>query len=272
MKMPRPYGIVVSSQKGGVGKTTIAVNLATALTRLGYKVLLIDADYSNPSVGFHLGMQEANIGLRAVVTGRAKLPNAVAIHNPTGLHVLPGEISSKPFRVTPEHSRTLYNQLANSSYNFIVVDMPPGAMPMEEVRQFGGEGSLETLIVMTPEMAACAAAIRLGNFYEHIRIQHNMIANRVRNRRYELSIGEIEDAVGENLLSTLPEDENVPISVSQHIPVVLLKGNSGFSKGIKSLARRVSSKVAYEPAGEAAGARQAGVGFWAWFGRLFRRG
>jgi septum site-determining protein MinD len=267
--MPNPYSIVVSSQKGGVGKTTISVNLATSLRQVGYKVLVVDADYSNPSVGFHLGLQETNAGVRAVIEGRAKLADTVAVHNPTGLHVLTGEISTKGFHLDERQENKLKDQLEKSNYNFVVIDMPPGAMRLEEVEPFFYKNSCEVLIVLTPEMAACASAIRLAKIYEKIRVPHSMVANKVKNKGYELGISEIEDAVGESLIATLPEDENVPVSIAQHIPVLLMNSKAPFSRGIKRLTRRISNRVDYEPEGEPLDRG----GFMAWLRRLFfRRG
>lgn len=268
MNMAKPYSIIVSSQKGGVGKTTISVNLATALRQRGYKVLLVDADYSNPCVGFHLGLEGANAGLRSVVTGKAKLEDVVALHNPTGLHVLTGEISAKPFHPDLRQNRKLYNELERSSYNFVVIDMAPGTSRLGDVMQLCCENSREVLIVLTPEMSACSSAIRLAGFYEKMHVPHSILANRVKNRRYELAIGEIEDAVGENLVATLPEDENVPISIAQHIPVVVLMGRSSFSVAAKELARKISNKVDYSPGESAEKASGSGGGFVSWLMRL----
>ena len=270
MSMPKPYSIIVSSQKGGVGKTTISVNLSTALGQSGYKVLLVDADYSDPCVGFHLGLENANAGLRAVVTGRAKLENVVVLHNPTGLHVLTGEITAKPFHPSASQQKYLRESLEKSGYDFVIIDMPPGAEDLEEVEAFCCENSRQVIIVLTPEMSACSSAIRLAQIYEKQHILHNMVANRVKNKAYELSVSEIEDAVGEGLMGVLPEDENVPISIAQHIPVLLLKNRSGFSGAIKSLARRASNRVGYEP-GEERYVPHRGGGFFAWLMRLFGR-
>jgi MinD-like ATPase involved in chromosome partitioning or flagellar assembly len=267
MSMPKPYSIIVSSQKGGVGKTTIAVNLATAIRQRGYKVLLVDGDYSNPSVGFHLGMEGANTGIRAVVTGKAKLANTVAVHNPTGLHVLINEITSKPFHPDSRQQQNLHEELERSGYDFVIMDMPPGAEDLDEVAAFCCEGNKEALIVLTPEMSACSAAIRLAALYEKQHVLHSMVVNRVRNRRYELGIEEIENAVGEGLIGILPEDENVPISIAQHIPVALLKGRSDFSNAMNNLSRRISDRVGWEPSSERK--EYSGRGFFAWLRRLF---
>ncbi len=249
-KTSKPYSIIVSSQKGGVGKTTISVNLATAIRQHGYKTLLIDADYSNPCVGLHLGMGSANAGLRAVIAGKAKLIDVVAVHNPTGLHVLVNEMTSRNFNPSISQQQILRKELVKSGYDFVIIDMPPGAENIEGVKEFCDENSRSAFLVLTPEMAACASAIRMAQICEKHHINHSMLANKVRNRRYELRMDEIEEAIGEGLIGVIPDDENVPISIAQHIPVVLLNGSCDFSRSIKNISRKVCSRVGYEPGGD----------------------
>ena len=88
--MRNSYSIRVSSQKGGVGKTTVAINLAVALSMHNYRVLLVDADMISPSVGFFMGMESANIGIRDVIDGKADSSQAIIRHNVSGVDVIPG--------------------------------------------------------------------------------------------------------------------------------------------------------------------------------------
>jgi len=191
------------------------------------------------------------------------------VHNPTGLHVLTNEITSKPFRPSISQQQDLHKDLEKAGYDFVIIDMPPGAENLESVKELCGEDSREALIVLTPEMAACASAIRLAQMSERQRIKHNMIANRIRNKGYELRLDEIEEAIGESLIGALPEDENVPASIAQHIPVLLMNGHSEFSRAIKGFSRKISNRVGYEP-GEEVGMR--GRGLFAWLRRLFAWG
>jgi MinD superfamily P-loop ATPase len=78
----RPYIIRMSSQKGGVGKTTIAVNLSTALSVKGYRVLLVDADIYNPCITFYLGLRSPTVGFKDVLLGKSKLEKSDILYSP----------------------------------------------------------------------------------------------------------------------------------------------------------------------------------------------
>jgi len=247
--MPKLRMLAVVSQKGGVGKTTVAVNIAVKLTALNYKVLLIDADYSNPSVGFHLGLQNVNIGFKAVMNGLSDLRNSVAIHDPTGLHVLPGEISSQMPTFTIESINRLEKQLEEMNYDFLVWDTAPGPMDytvLNELSKFKDIGLFEALLIMTPELSATTSAIRLAHQYGNVRMPYSLVLNRVENKAYELRVNDIEDAIGESIFANLPEDENVPASIATHIPLVVLKPKSPFSVSISHMTRRLLSRVDVE--------------------------
>src|SRR3989344_74108 len=82
--MAKIYGII--SAKGGVGKTTSAINLAAALNKLGEDVMIVDANFSTPNVGLHLGAPVVPVTLNHVLDGKANARNAVYEHN--GLKVL----------------------------------------------------------------------------------------------------------------------------------------------------------------------------------------
>ncbi len=234
--LSKPYILGVSSQKGGVGKTTISVNLSIALKSFNYKVLLVDSDTTNPSIGFHLGLERVNIGYRDVLYDKAELTDAIAVHGATGLHVLPGTINSKPFTPSATNIQKLGNKMMKSNYDFIIFDTAPGFVE-EDLSSYYNEA----LILTTPEMSACTSSIRLAHEYDQIKVKHNLIVNRIKNRKYEISIGEIEDIYEKRVTGAIPEDEIVPISVSEHIPAYVVSPNSRFSSSIRNVARKYAS-------------------------------
>ena len=235
MRLDKPYIMGVSSQKGGVGKTTLSVNLSVALKGFGYRVLLIDSDISNPSVAFHLGLEKVNIGYKNVLYGKSDLEDATVVHAPTGLHVLPGTIDAKPFNPGQANIPALGDAVKKTNYDFVIFDTAPGFVE-EDLSDYYGEA----LILTTPEMSACTSSIRLAHQYDSVKVRHNMVVNRIKNKNYELSIGEIEDIYEKKVLGSIPEDEIVMIGVAEHIPAYLLNPNSKFANSIRVLVQKYS--------------------------------
>jgi len=226
-----PYIIRVSSQNGGVGKTTVAVNLAIALQEKGYRTLLIDADTSNPSVGFHLGMTNVNTGFKHMLSKETKLKDVISIHAPSGLHVICGVIGSKPFSLDKENIKTIYSKMKNTNYAFIIIDTQPGYSIDYMAKIYD-----EALLVTTPEIPAVASVIRLANSFDKIHLKHYLVINKLGRYKYDIHPREIEETYGGKAIGMLPEDEIVPVSIAEHIPAVMLDKKARFSRAIMYLA------------------------------------
>ncbi len=230
-----PYIIRVSSQKGGVGKTTVAVNLAVALQGLGHTVLLVDADTINPSIGFHMGLEGANIGFKSIVLGKARLGNVTAMHGPSGVHVIPGLINAKQFLLTHSQERRIDALLRATHYQFAIIDTEPGYTSLNKYID-------KALIITTPDMPGCSSAVRLATAFDRLRVQHELIVNRVRNRKYEMPLGDIEELYERKVFGVLPEDDIVPESVEAHIPAYIMNSRTRFSRDMRALAQKVVSQ------------------------------
>lgn len=255
--MSKPYVVRISSQKGGVGKTTVATNLAVALKLFRYKVLLVDADLANPSIGFHLGLSDVNLGYKHVLTGKSHIKNVITIHAPTGLHVIPGVLSGTDFIPTSEQLRKIGEGFRSMNYDFILVDTSPGLFV------YGPNVNLydEALILTTPDMSSCTSCIRLSHMYNKYKLKNHLVVNRIKNRKYEISLDEIEELFGERAVGAFPEDEIVPISIAEHIPAYLLNRRAEFSRRIADLSGLYGPKAGPE-------ITEQGGGIWAFIKRL----
>ncbi|MGC8776421.1 MAG: AAA family ATPase [Candidatus Micrarchaeia archaeon] len=256
-----PYIMRISSQKGGVGKTTVAVNLAVSLQRRGYRTLLIDADTTNPSIGFHLGMTNVNVGLKDITKKEAQLKDYISIHGPSGLHTICGTIDSKPFTLSEENAKVIYSKIKSANYAFIIVDTQPGYTTEYIAKVYD-----EALLITTPEAPAVASIIRLAHSFDKLHLKHHLVINKLGMHRYELHPKEIEEAYEGKAIGILPEDEIVPMSIAEHIPAVMLSKRAKFSQAAMALAETYSAMSDVEPQ-----ERFVKVSFWNRLWSLFRR-
>ncbi|MGC8622418.1 MAG: MinD/ParA family ATP-binding protein [Candidatus Micrarchaeia archaeon] len=253
--MQDPYIIRVASQKGGVGKTTISVNLSCALQSNGYRTLLIDADTTNPSVGFHVGLEKSNIGYKQLLYKKAKLRDVISVHAPTGLHVVTGTINSKPFVATEQEIKPLISELKKTNYNFIIVDTQPGYYALGITKYVD-----ESLLVTTPDMPSIASIIRVATLLDGQKGRHSLVINRIRNRKYEVNKREIEEMYEGRVVGTLPEDDIVPISIEEHIPAYVMDYRNRFSRAVQQLSKFYGSgSESYKESGSSGSSKS---GFW----------
>src|SRR3989338_8055195 len=89
--------ITITSGKGGVGKTTSAINIGAALNYLGKDVIVVDANLTTPNIGLHLGAPIVPVSLNHVLSGKAKISDALYEHE-SGLKIIPSSLSIKELR------------------------------------------------------------------------------------------------------------------------------------------------------------------------------
>ena len=149
--------IGVASGKGGVGKTTVVVNLATALTELENRVCIVDGNITASNLGIHLGVGDYPTTIHEVLKGDIKIIDAVYMH-PSDLHVIPGSLSLADARaVKVGQLRRKLKQLSKH-YDYIFVDTAPGL----EEKAIKVIGSCDYIIIVTnPELPAVTDAIRV---------------------------------------------------------------------------------------------------------------
>ncbi len=158
-------------------------------------------------------------------------------HVASGLHVLPGILENRYTFPSKTQLDGFFQKLQNVDYDFVIVDTQPG-IPSTESSQYYDEALLITL----PDEASCISAIKMLRQYGSERLKTSILVNRVTNKRYELSIREIEDMCETKVTGYLPEDENVKVTIAEHIPLFLKNRNSPFSRHISTIGSVYTSR------------------------------
>lgn len=231
--MPKKIISVVSG-KGGVGKSTLAVNIATLLAKQGASTVLIDADIYNPCVFFHLGLSPQASGLKELLDGTASLEESLPIHPASGLRCISSSIQAYG-KIRSERMKKIVDML---NYEYIIIDCPPGFSPLIEESV---AVSNNVFVMMTPDMPSCTAALKLVTFIRNhtgskADLKFTYFLNRVSNAAYEIHPREVESLFRSRFGAVINEDQNVPRSIAAKTPLVLMSPNSSFSKTLRSFA------------------------------------
>jgi len=231
--------ISVVSGKGGVGKTTIAANLAVSLSKLGEKVLLIDADVAMANIALLFRLQSAPITLQDVLLGESDIFDAM-YEGPFGLTVVPSGLSLNAYRrINPDKLKSAVAAVKNE-YDYIFVDAPAG---IGDNAMAAMAATDEAIIVVTPDPASLADALKIKLVAERIGVKpYGSIINMVRKLPGEASEDHVRELLELAVLGSIPDDPEVRKSIllKNPAPVVVRAPNSPASKAIIQIASRIS--------------------------------
>lgn len=216
--------IVITSGKGGVGKTTTSANIGTALAKAGQKVVLIDTDIGLRNLDLLLGLENRIVyTIVDVVEERCKLKQALVKDkkNPN-LCLLAAAQTRDKSSVNQEQLKAICEELKEDN-DFILVDCPAG---IEQGFQNAVAGATEAIVVTTPEMSAVRDADRIIGLLEaKEEIEtYQLLLNRVRPSLIKsndmMSVDDVVDILSCNLIGIIPEDVGVITSTNKGEPIV----------------------------------------------------
>lgn len=237
--------IVITSGKGGVGKTTITANLGMALARMGRKVALIDADFGLRNLDLLLGLENRIVYTAVeVLAGECRLEQAlVKDKRQPGLVLLPAAQNRTKEVIHPEQMKFLINQLA-PQFDYLLIDCPAG---IEMGFRNAIAGASEALIVTTPEIAAVRDADRVVGLLEANSVRRiHLIVNRLRPAMVQandmMSVEDVQEILAIPLIGIVPEDEKVIVSTNRGEPLVLAENPTLPSMAIFNIANRLEGK------------------------------
>ncbi|XWX05120.1 Mrp/NBP35 family ATP-binding protein [Aggregatilineales bacterium SYSU G02658] len=241
LNAPMKSIIAISSGKGGVGKSTVATNLAVALVELGAKVGLIDADILNPNIPQMMGLG----------AGRPKVVNDKM--QPIVAHGV--EVMSTGFLISPDkpmimrgpmlHSaiRQFFSDVAWSKLDYMIVDLPPGTgdAPLSLAQSFPLAGAI---IVTQPQSVAVSDALRAAAMFDELKVPVLGVVENMAGDFFGTGGGEeLAKQRGVPFLGRVPLAANVREGGDYGRPVVVFEADTPAGAAFAELAKQVAARV-----------------------------
>lgn len=222
--------IVVTSGKGGVGKTTTSANVGTGLAMLGKRVVLIDTDIGLRNLDVVMGLENRIVyNLVDVVEGNCRMKQAlIRDKRYPNLFLLPSAQTRDKSSVNPSQMVKLVEYL-KEDFDYILLDCPAG---IEQGFKNAVAGADRALVVTTPEVSAIRDADRIIGLLEADATKRiELIINRIRmdmvHRGDMMSVDDVMDILSIPVIGTVPDDEDIVISTNQGEPLVGMNGYAG---------------------------------------------
>ncbi len=216
LKHARIIGFI--SVKGGVGKTTTVANLGLILARdFNKKVLVVDGNFSGPNLALHFGFIRPQYTIHDVLNGKVGIQKAIYEHS-SGMHLLPASLLANQIDCSKfgKHLASL-----RSFYDIILVDSSPS---MNEEMLATIMASDELFILTTPDYVTLASTLHAVKIAKQKKTYiSGIIINKVRGKKFELSLDSIQDATKVPVVGVLYDDEALLEALSKAKPLAALK-------------------------------------------------
>jgi len=236
---------VITSGKGGVGKTTTTANLGMALAQRGKKVVVLDADFGLRNLDLLLGLENRIVYTAVeVLSGECRMDQAlVKDKRQPNLALLPAAQNRTKEGINADQMKQLVDSLKDS-FDYIFIDCPAG---IEMGFQNAIAPAQEALIVTTPEIAAVRDADRVVGLLEANDIKkQNLIVNRLKPAMVQedlmMSVKDVQEILAIPLIGVVPDDERVIISTNKGEPLVLEQKLTLAGLAYHNIARRLEGE------------------------------
>ena len=241
--------LVVTSGKGGVGKTTTSASLATGLAMAGKKVAVIDFDVGLRNLDLIMGCERRVVyDFVNVVHGEATLKQAlIKDKRHENLYVLAASQTRDKDALTQEGVQKVLDGLAEDGFDYIVCDSPAGIEKGAHLAMYFAD---KAVVVVNPEVSSVRDSDRiLGLLASKTRraergdgpVSQHLLLTRYNPARVAagemLSVGDVEEILGIKVVGVIPESENVLAASNAGVPVILEEKSSAGQAYADTVAR-----------------------------------
>ena len=234
--------IVITSGKGGVGKTTTSANLGCGLTISGKKVALVDADIGLRNLDVVMGLENRIVyDLVDVVEGSCRLKQAlIKDKRYEGLYLLPAAQTRDKNAVSPEQMKKLCENLKEEGFDYIIIYCHAG---IEQGFKNAISGADRAIVVTTPEVSAVRDADRIIGLLEANGLNSpKLILNRLRidmvKRGDMMTIDDVNEILAIDILGVVPDDESIVITTNRGEPAVSVD-DSKAGQAFRNITKRI---------------------------------
>jgi len=238
---------VLTSGKGGVGKTTLTANLGATMALKGERVALVDADIGLKNLDVVMGLENRIVyTLIDVANGKVQVFDALVRHKQLkNLSLLPASQIATKEMISPDDMKRIIGEM-KERFDYIFVDCPAG---IERGFRNAVAGADEALIVTTPELPAITDADRVIGLLENMGFEDekiHLIVNRFKPHMVKngdmLNIDDIKSALSIEVMGIVPDSEEVIISTNKGIPLSLNGADSRMIKILDGIVRRLEGE------------------------------
>ncbi len=246
-----PKLITITSGKGGVGKTTTAINLGAALNSFGKDVVVLDANLTTPNIGLHLGAPLVPVSLNHVLSGKANVVDAIYEHE-SGTKIVPSSLSVKELRSINHNRLKEVGKKLKKIADYVIYDSAAG-LGDEAIAAI--ESGDEMVIVTNPEIPAVTDALKASKVIEQMGKKiRGVIVTRVKGSKHEMPVANIKEMLELPILGVVPEDDKVQEALVMKDAVMHTHPNSKVARAYKKIAAKIAG-ISYKEK--------------SWFARLF---
>jgi len=230
---------VITSGKGGVGKTSSAINLGAAINHFGEDVIVVDANLTTPNIGLHLGAPIVPVTLNHVLRDEADIQDAIYKHE-SGMKIIPSDLSIKELKKLDfSKLSNIANKLRDYS-EYIIFDSPAGLS--QDALNVIDAGD-ELIIVTNPEIPAVTDALKTIKIAEERgKKVRGIILNRIRKIDTEMPLFSVKDMLETPILGLIPEDKNMQAALSMKNAILHTHPRSKASKAYMETAAKLIGK------------------------------